>query len=462
MRVVLDFQACQSSSRFRGIGRYSMSFIQKLVPQLMARGHEVIIALSNVFPEEAKQIKELFSYKFPAVKFVDFYVLNNSSACKPENQWRQIASRLLREHALACLSPDVLHVSTVLADGWDDDTIASVGALGIHIPTVLTHYDLIPFAMSDIYLSNPEFRDYYFDKLESVRNADLLLAISEYSKNEVLNFLKLPVSSVVSISSAVNEDFFESVKFLKESKFVLDKFGIEPGFLLYAPGGFDPRKNLDKLLEAYALLPVEIREKHKLVIASKLPVGYADGIVWKAGTFGIDSSQLILTDYVSDAELAGLYSTCQAYVFPSLHEGFGLPVLEAMLCGAAVIASNCTSIPEAHGLEDALFDPNVPSSISDKLYTVLTDLKYREKLINHALNQVGKFTWEKTANVALTAMESLNINFCKLNSELDKKNKLPTCEIMLEKISALNLPVAPSEADEVNFRACYMKNLELV
>jgi hypothetical protein len=59
-------------------------------------------------------------------------------------------------------------------------------------------------------------------------------------------------------------------------------------------------------------------------------------------------------------------------------------------------------------------------------------------------------------------MESLNINFCKLNSELDKKNKLPTCEIMLEKISALNLPVAPSEADEVNFRACYMKNLELV
>lgn len=462
MRVVLDLQACQSSSRFRGIGRYSMSFAQKLVPQLIARGHEVIIALSSAFPEEAKQIRLSFFNNSFSLKFFDFHILNNCHAREPENHWRQMASRLLREHALASLLPDVIHVSTLLADGWDDDTVASVGALGIHVPTALTHYDLIPYVMSDVYMLDNKFREYYINKLESIRCADLLLAISDFSRKEALRVLEIPSVNVVNMSSAVNEDFFASVELLNESESVLEKFGVSPGFLLYAPGGFDPRKNLDKLLEAYALLPIDVRNEHKLVIASKLPDGYAKGIIWKAGTFGIDASQLILTDYVTDSELAYLYRSCRAYVFPSLHEGFGLPVLEAMLCGAAVIASNCTSIPEAHGLDEALFDPKLPSSIAEKLYSVLTNTKFREKLINHARMQVGKFTWERTAYTALNAMESLNLNRYKLQGQENSKSKLPSCDSMLEKLDCLALSVSPSEIDVKNFRTCYAKNLELV
>lgn len=460
MRVILDLQACQSSSRFRGIGRYSLSLAMAMVKRLIADGHEVIIILSAAFPEEAKQVREIFQDISSFIRFRVFVIPGSCAAEKHENQWRQMAARLLREHAIAALEPDIVHVGTLLADGWVDDLVASVDMLGMHIPTVLTHYDLIPLVLSDMYLSDNHFRDYYMQKLEDVRKADLLLAISEYTRYEALRYLDFTESEVVNISSAINEDFFEHSLKSSGVDAVLKKYGVESGFLLYAPGGFDPRKNVDRLLEAYSLLPDFVRKNHKLVIASKLPSNFREGLIWKAGTFGIDSSDLILTDYVPDSDLSDLYRACCAYIFPSLHEGFGLPVLEAMQCGAVVIASNSTSIPEAHGLADALFDPYSPVDIADKMLLALTNDAFKIRLKEHAKMHVAQFSWEKCANTAVSALNELFNRNQQMGGIRKSKNELPSCDDLLAKIDHMRLDIKPDNSDIECFRTCYMQNLE--
>lgn len=458
MRVVLDLQACQSASRFRGIGRYSMSLAKALAKELLSRNHEVIIALSSAFHSEAQEIKEDFVLSVPGVRFFEFSIPTNCAANKPENHWRQIAARMLREHALACLEPDIIHVATLLADGWEDDLVASVDLLNIHIPTALTHYDLIPLSMSDIYLAEGYFRDYYMLKLDSVRRANLLLTISEFTKSEAKKYLNLPDTMLVNISSAVNDDFSESLKNSLGVEKTLKKYNIQNDFLLYAPGGFDPRKNVDRLLEAYSLLPDDLRKDYNLVIASKLPAGFREGLVWKAGTLGIHESELVLTDYVPDSDLADLYRGCRAYIFPSLQEGFGLPVLEAMSCEAVVIASNTSSIPEAHGFTEALFDPYQPEDMKEKMLLALVNEKFRLQLKKHAIQQTKKFSWATSANIAADAMEEVVTRVRTSGAAVTRRSLLPSLDELLLKMDAFNIDPLPSDADLNDFESCYMIN----
>jgi glycosyltransferase involved in cell wall biosynthesis len=459
MRVVLDLQACQASSRFRGVGRYSMSLAHALVAELLGRGHEVVIALNGSFRDEVTQVRASFEKRFSGLRYFEFSIPSPCAAKDMNNQWRQMASRLLRECALASLEPDMVHVATLMADGWEDDTVASVGLLGLHVPTALTHYDLIPLVMSDIYMpGESDFRDYYMEKLGNVSRADLLLAISDFSKTEALTWLDRDEASVVNISSAVNEDFVESAGGQHDVQRTLQKYGVPPDFLLYAPGGFDPRKNLNHLLQAYSLLPADVRTRHKLVIASKLPQGLREGLIWKAGTFGVSAEDLVITDYVPDCDLVDLYRACRVYVFPSLHEGFGLPALEAMSCGAVVIASNCSSIPEAHGSEEALFDPYLPESIAEKMLVALSDEKFRSRLQVHATQQPGKFSWAKSALVAVDAMERVNAKLLESGWRPSEVVDLPSERTMLDLLSQMNLAVVPGETDLSSFHACYESN----
>ena len=116
------------------------------------------------------------------------------------------------------------------------------------------------------------------------------------------------------------------------------------------------------------------------MIASKLEPGRREILDRAMASFGIEPGEVVLTDYISDLALKHLYCACLAYIFPSLHEGFGLPVLEAMSCGAPVIASNRTSIPEVVGMDEALFNPTSPQSIADKMVQVIQDRGFRERL----------------------------------------------------------------------------------
>ena len=122
---------------------------------------------------------------------------------------------------------------------------------------------------------------------------------------------------------------------------------------------------------------------------------------------GLDDASLILTGHVPDAELVALYNLCAAMAFPSYDEGFGLPVLEALSCGAVTIGANAASVPEVLGRDDALFDPYDEYSIAAKLEQVLTDEALRASLREHGPVQARRFSWDDTACLSLDAMEKL-------------------------------------------------------
>jgi glycosyltransferase involved in cell wall biosynthesis len=459
VRIVLDFQACQSASRFRGIGRASRSLMLAMGSQFLTRGHEVICLLSEAFQAELDPLRKDIEAELPRAHLAIFRIPSPCAAALPENQWRQMAARLLREHAIACLEPDFVHIPTLLADGWVDDAVASVGLLGIYVPVSLTQHDLIPLVMADSYMPPSPFRDYYMTKLEDVKNADLLLAISEYSQREAIEWLEVTPERVTLISSAADLTFWRPTGNSQAYEKTLVELDLRKDFFLYAPGGFDYRKNLDRLFKAYALLPAEVRVAHQLVIASRLESGQRELMEGAFQQYGLKSGDVVLTDYVSDDALKHLYSTCFAYVFPSLHEGFGLPVLEAMACGAAVIASNCTSIPEVLGMEDALFDPLDPHSMAARLSQLHTDSGYRARLLAHAKIRPGYFSWERSGQIAVDAILSRHHHLMVEGWRAVPRDALPSCEYLLGYMQELVPNIQPTQEDLTSFSSCYEFNL---
>ncbi|WP_233224469.1 glycosyltransferase [Thiomonas sp. X19] len=323
------------------------------------------------------------------------------------NTWRRQAAELLREAFLASLKPDVVHVSS-LFEGYGDDAATSIGRFTESYPTAVTLYDLIPLLNPDEQLkANASYMDYYWRKIGHIERARLLLTISESSRTEALNALHIPADSAVNISSAADARFKPAGYTDAQQTSLFSGFGIQRPFVLYV-GAADPRKNLERLIAAFAALPPALRGRHQLVIAGVSDQQQRQNLQLAAKGAGLDDDALCLAGEVSDEQLPALYNLCRLFVFPSLHEGFGLPALEAMACGAAVIASNTSSLPEVVGREDALFDPTDEQAIANKMAQALTDADFRRGLQQHGLEQARRFSWDASARRAIAAFEQLH------------------------------------------------------
>jgi len=402
MRIVIDLQGAQSESRYRGIGRYSLSLAKAMAKN--ADGHQVWIVLNAAFPETAIDLRRQFQDLIPENRIRVFETITQVAESDPASFWRARTSERIREQFLADLKPDWVHVSS-LFEGFVDNAVTSVGELLHATRTAVTLYDLIPLVDQDRYLTNQVQRNHYFRKALSLKRADLLLAISDASRNEALRILGFPPEQVVNISGAVDERFSPvslTEKVVEEAKLA---YRLERSMILYAPGGFDVRKNFERLIAAFAKLPPKIRSAHQLVIAGKVSDSDRQTMANVARRAGLARDELVLTGYVPDEDLLTLYNMARLFVFPSWHEGFGLPALEAMACGTATIASNATSLPEVIGWEDALFDPYSEQSIADKMFQSLSDEEFHGALRKHALEQATKFSWNVSARRALDAME---------------------------------------------------------
>ncbi|MDL2357482.1 MAG: glycosyltransferase, partial [Pseudomonadota bacterium] len=303
------------------------------------------------------------------------------------------------------LQPDVVLV-TSLFEGYVDDAVCSVGRWRSGADTAVVLYDLIPFINPDAYLGTATQRAYYERKIDSLRQAGLLLAISDYSREEAIGALGLDAARVVAISTAVDERFHPAEPDGAALAALNARFGIVRDFIMYAPGGFDARKNIDGLVKAYSLLAPAERDAHQLLIASKLEASERDRLLQWSARCGLADGELLLTDYVDDATLIALYRACALFVFPSKHEGFGLPALEAMACGALVIGGDNTSLPEVIGHAEAMFDAADPQAIAERIGQVLTDPLLRQRLRTHGREQAAKFSWDVTATRALRALEA--------------------------------------------------------
>jgi glycosyltransferase involved in cell wall biosynthesis len=401
MRIIIDMQGAQTASRFRGIGRYTLSFVQSVVRN---RGsHEVILVLSGLFPDSIESI---------CASFLDILPSQNIKVWKApgpvcgESNPRYEVAELIREHFICSLLPDVVIVSS-LFEGYGDDAVVSIGKMDKLTPTCLILYDLIPYLNPEQYLApNPGYKKFYMNKIEYVKRAELCFAISNFSKNEAVENLNLDKEKVVSILAAV-DDIFQP-RLIDEGVLnkLLANFNICRKFILYA-GGADKRKNLGRLLEAYSILPQYLCDEYNLVFAGFMSINDVAELKNIAKSFGINSDNLKFTGYIDEDSLVNLYNASSLYIFPSWHEGFGLPALEAMSCGVPVIAANSSSLPEVVGLDEALFDPFDVISMADKIKEVLQDNNFAKRLALHGISQAKRFSWDQTAARAILAIESL-------------------------------------------------------
>lgn len=399
MRIVIDLQGAQTESRLRGIGRYSLSLSLAIARN---RGdHELVIVLNGMFPETIGPIREAFREFLPQKNINVWFAHGPVKESVPGNETLRSVAELVRESFLAYLSPDVV-LLTSLFEGFGDDAVTSFSDYTPPFKTAVVLYDLIPLTEPDKYLvPNKLYRDHYTNKIELLKKMDGYLAISAHSAQEGIKYLNLNEKHVVNISTACDDLFIK----IHPDKFEdISRLNIVKPFVLYT-GGADNRKNITGLIKAFASLPHNLRKQYQLVMAGKIPDGNRIELLACTEKAGLNFEDYIFTGYISDAELVTLYNKCTLFVMPSLKEGFGLPALEAIQCGAPVIGSNCSSIPEVIGYKEALFDPYDINDIAKKIEKALTDDNFRSELMSHESEQISKFSWDKSARRAIDFFE---------------------------------------------------------
>ncbi len=220
----------------------------------------------------------------------------------------------------------------------------------------------------------------------SVERSDMILTISDFSKQEIMELLHVPEQRIAVVPCAPghtrNDMSFPALA---------SKFGLRGPFVLYV-GTIEPRKNLTRLIHSYNNLRNGRDFPFQLVLAGGN--GWRDTEIRQAAVDSPFSKDIIFTGYISEAEKNGLYKNASVLVYPSLYEGFGMPPLEAMQWGCPVVVSNRASLPEVVGEAALLIDPSDEEQLAESILQVLSDKELASCLCEKGFEQVKKFTWE--------------------------------------------------------------------
>jgi len=363
-RVVFDLQAVQSvDQRHRGIPRY----VVDLALAMEASGREPV-AVYAVNPDLA---------------------LPETGLCQ-----RLIAAgKLARSDDVDWTTAGVLHIASPLEMSVPDHRLLAPGARAAGVPWVVTFYDLIPHLMPDYYLEDPGLRRRYRARLQLVRTATAVLTLSEASRADIVAHLGLDPGRVFVVGAGTSERFVPPASRAEAAAAAAGAVpGLRPPFVFYI-GSYEKRKNLEPLLEAWSRLPEAVRGRWQLALCCPLRPLERNHLLYRAGQLGITES-VCLTGFVDDETLLLLHQGTDLFVFPSLYEGYGLPVAEALACGAPVLAADASSLPEIVGSE-ALFDPTDPAPIAAAIERGLTDEGLRRRLLAAAGR--APTTWAEVA-----------------------------------------------------------------
>jgi len=257
------------------------------------------------------------------------------------------------------------------------------------------------------FLFYPEFltedsRRYYNGQIEwAVQSADHILADSHHTRRDLIDRMSLEPEKITTIPLAAGS-VYRQPHSLEAITATTAHLGLMPGFILFV-GTLSPRKNVKTLLEAFEYLVLELRLHTQLVLAGAK--GWLADDLFAAIASSPVRDLIVHLPGLTDTQMAHLYSSAQMLVIPSLYEGFGLPVLEAMHCRCPVISSNQSSLPEVVGNAGILLDPNDTVAWSDSMKRLLEDEAERDRLVGLGLEQAKKFSWQKTAEATMLVYE---------------------------------------------------------
>jgi glycosyltransferase involved in cell wall biosynthesis len=253
------------------------------------------------------------------------------------------------------------------------------------VPQIVTVHDLIPLKYPEV---SPKWKYYYLYALPFLlKQSQRIICVSEYTKQDLVANYALDPNSIDVVYNGYAQDLF----YPQANPAILEQYNLDK-YLLYV-GDMRFYKNLSRCLEAFDSLPLQ---DYQFVITGKKDDFFYPEIKRQTAKLAA-KERIIFLDYVPTADLPGLYSMAQALVFPSLYEGFGLPILEAMACGCPVITSKVTSIPEVAGDSVFYVDPYDVDSIAQGMYQIITNPELSTNLRHQGLTRAKKFSWDKTA-----------------------------------------------------------------
>ena len=269
---------------------------------------------------------------------------------------------------------------------------------------VVTVHDLIGMAFPN-QLGWPSRLYWGYWLPQAVKKADRIIADSEHTKKDIIKFLKIPAGKIKVIYLAPPQGFKTIRDSLNIGK-IKSRLGIQKEYFLTV-GTLEPRKNFIRALKAFSRFKSETQDKRfQLVVAGSK--NFAHSAYFEEHFKPFMSEDIVFTGYVSNEDLNELYSSACAFLFPSLYEGFGFPVLEAFSSGTAVLTSRATSLPEVAGEAALYVDPLNIDDITKGIKILAEDETLREKLVGKGLERVKEFSWEKTADETIKVYEELS------------------------------------------------------
>ena len=399
MRILVDLQASQTAgSAHRGVGRLSKLLFEAMAEIGAPREIYGLVSNQHPFPLETDAVPQSRLLHMPALS-------DWQTARDFEGGERDSLDAQLQSAVQGTIQPDVVHVSHVFEGFGDRVSLPSAaGRPAGQVLSALLH-DLIPLRFSDHYFQNPRFERFYRNRVRWLQEADLLLANSEATRRDAIELLGMEPHRIVPVFAGIAKDFVPVADRTAAHQRLRTAYGIDrEGFVLYT-GGDDHRKNLKGAILAFAALPAETRRTLQLVIVCAIDPERKAMFLEEARKAGLADNDIRFLGFIPEPDLVALYSTCTVFFFPSLYEGLGFPILEAMACGAPVIGGDNSSIRELIVRQDALFDAASTDSIAKALHRVVSDRGLAEDLSRHGLARAKDFTWKDSARRALDAFD---------------------------------------------------------
>lgn len=290
---------------------------------------------------------------------------------------------------------------------------SNTAPLNVKIPLITTLHDVI-FKESTIQKQLTSSASWY-QKIGNlyrrlivdavVKRSHQLITVSNYEKHNISSVYRLDDSKIQTVHNGVNRNFTSEISEAKK-KMVREKYNLPKQFLLHI-GNTEPRKNTARVLKAFNKYNNNFSDEVKLVLIG-LNESKLKSLLKDIGLEKELAKKIVLTGYVSDEDLPAVFNLSEMFLFPSLREGFGIPIIEAMACGVPVITSNTSSMPEVAGDAALLVDPNRVGSIFEAIVKLRLDREFRDKLISKGLERHKLFSWENAAKKVLNIYQQFN------------------------------------------------------